>query len=318
MNTSNSLLKKASVVPLVVRGVLYCAFFFLFPLFVSCIDEVRYSSDPRQHLSFSADTIAFDTLFTDVGSITGALQVYNPGDAHLLLSDVRLAGGWESPFRVNVDGQYGVQFTDVELRAGDSLYVFVEVTVPPTDADAPVEVCDSIVFTLSSGTQGRVVLTAAGWNTIPLHGVVLDADTAFAARRPYFVYDSLVVTRGTTLTLAPGTRLFFHDKAYLRVDGTLHALGTADSAVLFRGDRLDNMFSYLPYDRIPSQWGGIVFGPASKDNILLNCNVHSATFGLRFEIAFIQRQNQVFGVADRVRAVRQVDRLKLIACGQRS
>ena len=266
---------------------IYSSFFIIpfsfFLLFSSCIDEVRYSSDPRQHLSFSADTIAFDTLFTDVGSITGALQVYNPGDAHLLLSDVRLAGGWESPFRVNVDGQYGVQFSDVELRAGDSLYVFVEVTVPPTDADAPVEVCDSIVFTLSTGTQGRVVLTAAGWNTIPLHGVVLDADTAFAARRPYFVYDSLVVTRGTTLTLAPGTRLFFHDKAYLRVDGTLHALGTADSAVLFRGDRLDNMFSYLPYDRIPSQWGGIVFGPASKDNILLNCNVHSATFGLRFE-----------------------------------
>ena len=254
-----------------------------FSFLISCTDEVHYASDPKLELRFSADTIAFDTLFSNVGSATGVFQVYNPNDTHLQISDIRLTGGWGSPFRVNVDGQYGVQFADVELRAGDSLFVFVEVTVPPTDTDAPVEVCDSIVFTLSSGTQGRVVLTAAGWNTISLCGVELNADTYFTARRPYFVYDSLIVSRGTTLTLAPGTKLFFHDKAYLRIDGTLHALGTVDSTVTFRGDRLDNMFSYLPYDRIPAQWGGILFGPASRDNILLNCDVHSASFGLRFE-----------------------------------
>jgi len=285
LNCNPAALSRGICNPSPLRRAIYFSFFifhFSF-LFISCTDEVRYSSDPRQRLTFSADTIAFDTLFTDVGSVTGAFQVYNPGDAHLLLSDVRLAGGWDSPFRVNVDGQYGVQFSDVELRAGDSLYVFVEVTVRPTDDDGPVEVSDSVVFTLSGGAVGRVVLTASGWNAISLRGVLLDADTRYTARRPYLIYDSLVVAPDATLTLAPGTKLFFHDKAYLRVDGTLHALGTADSAVVFRGDRLDNMLSYLPYDRISAQWGGIVFGPASRDNVLLGCHIRSGTFGLRFE-----------------------------------
>jgi len=252
-------------------------------LFVSCTDEVRYSADPRMALTFSADTIAFDTLFTDVGSATGVFQVYNPNDVHLQLTDIRLAGGWGSPFRVNVDGQYGVQFSDVELRAGDSLYVFVEVTVDPTDADMPFEVCDSLMFVLSSGTTGRVVLTASGWNAVVLRAAELTADTLLTAHRPYLVYDSLVVRRGVTLTLAAGTGLYFHGEAYLRVDGTLRALGTRDSVVTFRGDRLDNMFSYLPYDRIRGQWGGIVFGPSSRDNVLVHCDVHSASYGLCFE-----------------------------------
>ena len=260
-----------------------CFILLLSFLFVCCTDDVRYSADPRMTLTFSADTIAFDTLFADVGSATGVFEVYNPNDVHLSVADIRLAGGWGSPFRVNVDGQYGVQFSDVELRAGDSLFVFVEVTVPASDADAPFEVCDSLVFLLSSGTTERVVLTASGWNAVVLRHAVFSADTLLAARKPYLVYDSLVVGRGATLTLPAGTGLYFHDRAYLRVDGTLRALGTRDSVVTFRGDRLDNMFSYLPYDRIRGQWGGIVFGPSSRDNVLVHCDVHSASYGLRFE-----------------------------------
>ncbi len=258
--------------------------FLLLPLFLSCTDEVHYASDPRLELRFSADTIAFDTLFSNVGSATGVFQVFNPNDAHLQLSDIRLAGGWGSPFRVNVDGQYGVQFSDVEVRAGDSLFVFVEVTPPSSDDDAPFEVCDSLMFMLSSGTMVRVVLTASGWNAVVLRGTVLTGDTCLSALRPYLVYDSLVVSRGTTLTLRAGTGLYFHDKAFLRVNGTLHALGTRDSVICFRGDRLDNMFSYLPYDRIPGQWGGIVFGSTSHDNIFIDCDIHSAQYGLRFEL----------------------------------
>ena len=244
---------------------------------------MRYSSDPRMRLLFSADTIAFDTLFTDVGSATGVFQVFNPNDVHLQLAEIRLAGGWDSPFRVNVDGQYGVRFSDVEVRAGDSLFVFVEVTAPASDADTPFEVCDSLMFTLTSGAVGRVVLTASGWNAVVLRGMVLTGDTTLTARRPYLVYDSLVVRPDVTLTLRAGAGLYFHDKAYLRVDGTLQALGTRDSVITFRGDRLDNMFSYLPYDRIPGQWGGIIFGPASRRNILIACDIHSADYGLRFE-----------------------------------
>ena len=294
---------------LVRKAMYYSLFIIHFSLLLSCIDEVHYSIDPRMGLRFTADTIAFDTLFSGVGSSTGVFQVYNPNDVHLQVADIRLERGWESPFRVNVDGQYGVQFSDVELRAGDSLYVFVEVTPPHFESDTPFELADALVFTLSSGTTGRVVLTASGWNAVVMRGVVLTSDTCLTARKPYLIYDSLVVAPDATLRLEAGAGLYFHDKAYLRVEGSLHALGSIDSIILFRGDRLDNMFSYLPYDQVPGQWGGIVFGSTSKDNILMGCDIHSAHYGLRFEtpdsfsvdtasVSFILANTKVYNVED--------------------
>ena len=247
----------------------------------SCTDPVEYDTDGRHRLAFSADTVSFDTLFTGMGSQTGILQVYNSTDANLCLPDVRLAGGWESPFRVNVDGQYGVRFADVDVRAGDSLFVFVEVTIDISEADSIFAIEDSLLFTLPSGVQQRVLLTASGLNVDYLRAVTLCADTTFTPRRPYVVYDSLVVDNGVTLTLRPGTQLYFHPGAYLSVRGTIKAEGTRDSLVVFRGDRIDNMLSYLPYDFVNGQWGGITLAPQSHDNVFTYCDIHSSNWGIR-------------------------------------
>ena len=69
----------------------------------------------------------------------------------------------------------------------------------------------------------------------------------------------MIIPDGKTLTLSPGTRLLFHPKAQLIVYGTLIAKGTAKQNIILRGDRMGYMFSHQPYDRIPGQWGGIVF-----------------------------------------------------------
>ena len=85
------------------------------------------------------------------------------------------------------------------------------------------------------------------------------------------------------MSLLPGTTLYFHDKAFMRVNGTLKAEGTASAPVVFRGDRTDRMFSYLPYDRIPGQWDGLVFSPTSNGNALVHCDIHSANYGIKVE-----------------------------------
>ena len=69
----------------------------------------------------------------------------------------------------------------------------------------------------------------------------------------------------------------------MRVDGTLSAVGSVEAPVVFRGDRTDRMFSYLPYDRIPGQWGGITFTSASNGNLLSHCDIHSANYGIKVE-----------------------------------
>lgn len=247
----------------------------------ACVEDPHYSTDSRYRLTLEADTLSFDTLFTGVGSATGVLQVYNRNDVSLRLPSIRLAGGWSSPFRVNVDGQYGVDFRDVDLRANDSLFLFVEVTVDITEADSIFAVEDSLLFTLPGGDTQRILLTASGWNAEHLHAVTLHSDTTFTAWRPYVIYDSLVVDNGVTLTLRPGTRLFFHPNAYLSVRGTIKAEGTRDSLVVFRGDRIDRMFSYLPYDYVNGQWGGITLAPQSHDNVFTYCDIHSSNWGIR-------------------------------------
>lgn len=252
---------------------------------VSCDDEEEYTVSPSALLEFSTDTVRFDTVFTTIGSSTRLFKVYNRGDESLMIPSIRLAGDGETGFRVNVDGMSGTAFSDVELRDGDSLYVFVEVTVDPRDENNPFLLRDSLIFSLQSGLLQQVQLEAYGQDMVVIRGRVFKQDATLTGDRPYVVYDSIVVDSGSVLQLAEGTRLHFHSGAFMRVDGTLRAEGTATRPVVFRGDRLDNMFDYLPYDRLDNQWGGITLGSSSYDNYLNYVDIHSGGWGIRCDSA---------------------------------
>ena len=58
--------------------------------------------------------------------------------------------------------------------------------------------------------------------------------------------------------------------------GTLEISGQPGQDVVLRGDRLDNMFDYLPYDRVSGQWRGIHFFGSSSGNSLRYLDLHSA------------------------------------------
>ena len=80
--------------------------------FSSCEDE-GYLNSPDVQLSFSGDTIMFDTIFTTIGSTTQNLRVYNPYNESLLISSIRLAGGEFSNFRMNINGEVTNEAYDV-------------------------------------------------------------------------------------------------------------------------------------------------------------------------------------------------------------
>lgn len=246
----------------------------------SCDDEEKYTTSKRAKLTFSCDTVRFDTVFTTIGSSTQLFKVYNRGKESLLIPSIRLGSGGESGFRINLDGKSGNAFSDVELRNGDSLYVFAEVTVDPNDEDNPFLLRDSLVFNLASGIVQQVQFEAYGQDMIPLRGIVFNSDTTLSASRPYVIYDSLQVDSQTTLCLEAGTRLHFHQGAFMRVCGTLVAEGTLAQPIVFRGDRLDNLFDYLPYDRLDRQWEGITFTGSSFDNHLQYVDIHGGNYGI--------------------------------------
>lgn len=251
-------------------------------LAASCDDYNSWTTSPSAQLMFSADSVAFDTVITNRGSATQTLIVHNRNDRGLRIRSVALAGGATSHFRVNVDGQYLCDGAgeDFEVRRKDSIYVRVEVTLPELDSDDIHHYEDALLFTLESGITQKVILTADGMDVIVLRGETLTGDCTLEARRPYLIYDSLVVAPGATLTLPAGTTLMFHDKTSLLVHGTLKANGTQERPVTFRGDRTDRMFPYLPYDNTPNRWGGIRFYGDSRDNELVQCDIHSGDYGI--------------------------------------
>ena len=69
------------------------------------------------NLEFSRDTVFLDTIFTNIGSATYNLRVYNRSDKAITVPEIRLENGATSNYRLNVDGVPGKMFQDVEIVA---------------------------------------------------------------------------------------------------------------------------------------------------------------------------------------------------------
>ena len=86
---------------------------FLFP---ACDGlEDHYSTNPTYRLSFSTDTLAFDTVFSTIGSTTHQFMIYNRNNEPLNIESVMLASGEATGFRMNLDGRKGSLFNNVGM-----------------------------------------------------------------------------------------------------------------------------------------------------------------------------------------------------------
>src|SRR5437899_3108530 len=98
-------------------------------IIASCKKE-KFITDKNAYLLTSDTALHFDTVFTGVGSITKQLKIFNINDQKIHISNLQLMGGNSSFFKMNVSGSPGIMFNDIDLSAGDSLYVFVTVNAP--------------------------------------------------------------------------------------------------------------------------------------------------------------------------------------------
>lgn len=215
-------------------------------------------------IEFSTDTLMFDTVFVSTGSITGQIKIINPNDQKLHLSAVKLMGGAQSFFHINIDGSAGPELENIDLDAGDSLYVFVAVEIDPQSANLPFVVQDSIQVAFN-GTQQYIQLEAWGQNAHFLNNQVLTGNTTWDNKLPYVILGSLQVDPNAQLTIPAGCKIYFHANAPLLVAGTLLVNGDHydSTRVYFQGDRLDP-----PYNTFPGSWPGIIFQSTSSGNDL--------------------------------------------------
>ena len=100
----------------------------------SCRTDFKFSPS-NGTLAFSKDTVYLDTVFTNIGSSTYNLKVYNTSNDDVLIPTIRLGQGQSSFYRMTVDGLTGEgavagkEFENIELLANDSMYIFIETTI---------------------------------------------------------------------------------------------------------------------------------------------------------------------------------------------
>ncbi|MDT7832797.1 hypothetical protein RQM59_10435 [Flavobacteriaceae bacterium S356] len=251
------------------------------------------------NLAFSKDTVYLDTVFTNIGSATYNLKVYNRSNSDITIPDIRLENGTSSKYRLNVDGVPGKAFQNVDILAKDSIFIFIETTIDITSVTNPLYT-DKILFDTGSNQQdvdlvtlvqdarfiypGRDpvtmdidVLTLDGQPTT-IHGRFLeDSELTFTNAKPYVVYGYAAVPANKTLTIEAGARIHFHSDSGLIVDdgGSLKVNGSLTDKVTFEGDRLEHSFS-----TIPGQWGTIWMRAGSIDNEIHHAIIKNGIVGV--------------------------------------
>lgn len=272
---------------------MFYAALLVFMLSAACSDlDDDFSSSTSDLLTLPADTLNMDTLISQEGSRTYSFSLYNRNSKGIVITSVYTAGGANSAYRINVDGSFINEgyAQEIKVRSKDSIKVWVEVTPPATGESTPQSVSETLYFVLQSNVRQQIYLNAWGQDVVTLKNVTLTKDTLFSSSIPYHVYGNLTVEEGATLTLAPGTVFYFHNDANLVVRGCVKALGERGHEIVFRGDRLDYMFTNQPYDLIPGRWGGIDIQSSSYENQFAYCDIHGGDYGIKCDSASLDRE----------------------------
>lgn len=259
-------------------------------LLIGCTDNGTFSTNSGDRLAFAIDTLSFDTIFSTVPTSTRNFWVHNNSGDGIRISRISLEHGNQRGFRVNADGTYldnstGSLANNIEVRKGDSIRIFVELTTTANNSYEPQLVEDNIIFKLESGVEQKVNLRAFSWDALTLDSLVISSDTTIAESKPIIVRRGITVNEGATLTINTPTRLYFAAGRGIDVYGRLVVGGSAENNVMMRGDRTDHMFDYLPYDRVSGQWGGITIKETSANNVIRYADIHSGSYGIKCDSA---------------------------------
>jgi len=267
---------------------------FIIVVFASCRKERQITTSASAKLSFSTDTVIFDTVFTTIGSATRSFKIYNRNSNAVQIDQILLSGRENSKFRLNIDGTSTDELNDVILDGGDSIYVFAEVTIDPLNDNNPLIVNDSIIF-ITNGNRQSVLLEAWGQDAyfyypdqdlldsdgnLILRYSIIDCDALWMNDKPHVIYGFAVVDEDCELTISAGTNVHLHDRAVLWVfdGGTLKVEGQLGNEVLIQGDRLEPA-----YEEEPGQWGFIWLSAGSLNNTIEYATIKNGTVGLRVD-----------------------------------
>lgn len=258
------------------RGIFVFLSFFALLTILSCRPEEEIIDyDYSGGLTFSYDTILFDTLFSTVGSTSKRLKVFNPHAKALSINKIYLGGGVSSPYTITVNGIKGKTIDHQQILGKDSLLLLIEVLIDPKDENLPYLVSDSILIE-TNHTNQSIQLVAWGQDAIFLGNETLPCEAIWDSTRPYVLYQSVLIDTLCNLNIGPGTKIYASHNAFIYIKGRMNVEGDSLHRVLFRNDRKEPIF-----ENAPGQWGGIIFLEGSHDNKIAFANIKNAQYGIR-------------------------------------
>ena len=239
----------------------------------ACRKGEHITTDANAKLSIIDRQLLFDTIFTAVGSVTKRIKIANKNNDAVKVSEIKLAGGGTSAFSININGENTLNKNDLILNGQDSINIFVKVTINPNAQNLAFLVQDSIILN-TNGNRQVIQLLAYGQNAVFINDAVIGTNTTWVKALPYIINGSLTVKNGSSLTIQPGTKVYFHKDANLNVEGNLLVNGTITEPVLFCSDRLEKI-----YGDEPGQWKGI-FVKRTGNGVIKNAIIKNASVGI--------------------------------------
>ena len=298
-----------------------------FVLWSSCRND--FESVPSSgKLEFSKDTVYLDTIFSNIGSSTYRLKVYNRSSDDINIPTLQLSEGESSNYRLNVDGVPGKIFRDVQVLAKDSIFIFIETTLDINNLPGGGNkfiYTDQILFDSGMNQQKVELVTLVqdavflypqryadgtketlnlgvdeNGEDILIEGFFLEDDELnFTNEKPYVIYGYAAVPSNKTLTIDAGARVHFHENSGILVarNASIKSMGEAsnnrelmENEVIFQGDRLEPAFA-----NTPGQWGFIWLTQESVNNEFNFTTIKNGTVGVLVDKSPVSFKNvQIF------------------------
>lgn len=280
----------------------------------------------KGNLQFSKTTVYLDTVFTGVASSTYMLKVYNRSNEDISIPSIALGKGASSKYSLMVDGRTdnnGKLFSNVELLAKDSLFVFIEQTSDIIDANpSDLLYTDEILFDVGVNQQKVNLVTliqdavflypertangSGGYNyeqlqlndsdpNSKIYGFELSAtdpingnELHFTNAKPYVIYGYAGVADTKTLVIDAGARIHFHDQSgiFVKNGGSIQVNGALSTTNALENEVIFEGDRLEPrFSETPGQWGIIYLAEGSKNNYFNHATIKNATVGI-----FVDRQ----------------------------
>ena len=283
---------------------------FILVLVGSCRNDFEFEPSSG-NLEFSRDTVYLDTVFTNIGSSTYTLKVYNRSDKDIKIPSIKLGEGENSKYRLMVDGMSGKVFSNVELLAKDSMFVFIETTIDYSEyanSETTFLYTDQIQFSSINGQQNVELVTLVQdayflYQKPDEDDLVLDEtdeingnELIWTNEKPYVIYGYAKVPNNKILEVQEGAKIYLHDSSAILVtdNASIQVNGTIENPVVFEGDRLEPFFS-----DVPGQWDMIFLSSGSVNNSFKNTIIKNSIIGLFAQNCSLSLENvQIYNASN--------------------